>query len=63
MPGPHRTGTEDTIDRVRTHHRVKLSDVPGDALVFDGTDVPVQHPVDYSGSGTTCIPSFGTSPR
>ena len=49
MPGPH--GTEDTIDRVRAHHRVKLS------------DVPVQHPVDYSGSGTTCIPSFGTSHR
>ena len=61
MPWPHRT--EDTIDRVRTHHRVKLSDVQEDALVFDGTDVPVQHPVDYSGSGTACIPSFGTSRR
>ena len=47
MPGPH--GTEDMVDRARTHHRVKLSDVPEDALVFDGTDVPVQHPVDYCG--------------
>ena len=61
MPWPHRT--EDTIDRVRTHHRIKLSDATEDTLVFDGTDVPVQHPVDYSGSGTTCIPSFGTSRR
>ncbi len=47
MRWPHRT--EDTIDRARTHHRVKLSDSPEDALVFDGTDETVQHPVDYSG--------------
>ena len=44
MPGPH--GTEDTIDRARTHHRVKLSE-PEDALVFDGTDVPVRYLLNH----------------
>ena len=45
MPGPH--GTEDTIDRVRTHHRVKLSDVQEDALVVEGTDVPVRYLLNH----------------
>ena len=45
MPGPHRT--EDTVDRARTHRRVKLSDSPEDALVFDGTDVPVRYLLNH----------------
>ena len=38
---------EEPTDRVRTFYRVKLSDVPEDAPVFEGTDVPVQYLFDY----------------
>ena len=40
-------GPEKLSVRPGMHHWVQLSDVPGDAPVFDGTDVPVQRLVDY----------------
>ena len=40
-------GPEKLSVRPGMHHWVQLSDVPKDAPVFDGTDVPVQRLVDY----------------
>ena len=38
---------DETARQPRIKRRVQLSDVPGDAPVFEGTDVPVQRLVDY----------------
>ena len=38
---------DETAREPRTKHRVQLSEVPEDAPLFEGTDVPVQRLVDY----------------
>ena len=39
--------SKETSQRARAHRRVTHTDVPEDSLVFHGTDVPVQHLLDY----------------
>ena len=46
MPGQHRS--KDTPGQDERLDDTELSDVPEDALVFEGTDVPVQYLLDYS---------------
>ena len=45
MAETHRS--DETAQQLRCERGVQLSDVPGDAPVFQGTDVPVQRLVDY----------------
>ena len=39
--------SKETSQRVHAHRRVTHTDVPEGSPVFHGTDVPVQHLVDY----------------
>ena len=39
--------SKEASQRARRDRLVQLTDVPDGSPVFDGTDVPVQHPVDY----------------
>ena len=41
------TEEQEPKDRTRTRYMVPLSNVPEDAPVIGGTDVPVQHLIDY----------------